>query len=170
VHRGFNRGWFGVSAEVIARVRNSKRIVITGHSKGGDNGILCAAHLRELDLPVTDVITFGAARIGNAAFRDYYNEELHDVTLRFEAQGDPVPWLPPWLLNSYRHVGRCAYLKNDGSVTIDPVLPNLPGLAQAVLPLQPRTQTQDSRFIRQMAKSHGVANYQRLFDQLEATA
>lgn len=170
VHRGFADGYWGVSAKIIAAIEALKprRIIMTGHSLGGARALLCAAHLDMLCLPVTDVVTFGAPRVGNAAFRDYYNDRLHESTLRFEAQGDLVPWTPPWLLNGYRHVGRSAYLKNDGSVTIDPVL-NLPlAFVQARLS---QLEIGDGKLqLFGLFDPHAITNYERLLDNVKEVA
>lgn len=166
VHRGFDAGWFGVANQVISRVKGIKRIIVTGHSLGGARAILCAAHLYELGLPVTDVITFGCPRVGNGAFRDYYNTKLHNETLRFEAQGDPVPWTPPWLLNGYRHVGRAVYLKNDGRMLVDPPLwAHIPAYVETLDPRNGELATKLFGF-----GAHAVANYEKLFAQLEVGA
>lgn len=166
VHRGFADGYWGVSAQIIATIneRKPRRIIVTGHSLGGARAILCAAHLEMLSLPVSDVVTFGAPRVGNAAFRDYYNDRLHESTLRFEAQGDLVPWTPPWLLNGYRHAGRSAYLHNDGEFTIEPLLSLPMNYLEAKLGSRP--DGQDSRLLGLSA--HAMTNYQRLIEQLPA--
>jgi predicted lipase len=166
VHRGFDAGWFGVANQVINRVKGIKRIIVTGHSLGGARAILCAAHLYELGLPVTDVITFGCPRVGNGAFRDYYNAKLHNETLRFEAQGDPVPWTPPWLLNGYRHVGRAVYLRASGEIVVDPPLWAFPLIYSETL-IEDASDEQ-----KQLLGfgAHALANYEKLFAQLEVIA
>ena len=166
VHRGFDEGFWSVAGETKTKVRGARRIVCTGHSLGGDRAMECALHLKNCGFPVTDVITFGAARVGNAAFRDYYNSVLGNQTLRFEAQGDPVPWMP-LLLNGYRHPGRAVYLKNDGSAEIDPPLvDHLPAFVHTLLP---QSQNLPAHFIG-VFKPHFIENYERLFAQLKEAA
>ncbi len=166
VHRGFHDGFVAVREKILARVRAATRIVCTGHSLGGARAIECALWLRQAGLPVTDVITFGCPRGGNAAFREFYNSTLHDQTLRFEAQGDPVPWMP-LLLNGYRHAGRAVYLKNDGTAKIDPpFMDHVPALVQTALP-QPVNLP--SHFLG-VFKPHFLENYERLFAQLKEAA
>lgn len=121
VHRGFLEGYFAVSETIHARVHGAKRIIITGHSLGGALATLCALDLVDNGLPVWNAITFGSPRVGNGAFRDYYDEHLHGETLRVVAQGDPVTVMPPWF-NGYRHVGREVYLQNNGDVKVEPGL------------------------------------------------
>jgi len=162
VHRGFANGFFAVSQAVAQAVQNAQRIIVTGHSLGGAEAFLCALFLNERKLPVTDVITFGAPRPGNAAFAQAYDLYLHNATLRFEAQGDSVPWMPPWLAG-YRHLGRCAYLKNDGRVDVDPpLLAHVPAFAQQIGQLR----TQPTAEFLGLFNPHFIANYERLFSQL----
>ncbi|KAK1278126.1 hypothetical protein QJS04_geneDACA014822 [Acorus gramineus] len=77
-------------------------LTVTGHSLGGALALLNAheAALVIPDLPVS-VVSFGAPRVGNAAF----GEELHGLgvrVLRVVAEQDLVPKLPGVL---YAHVG-----------------------------------------------------------------
>lgn len=172
VHTGFFTGYQAVANDVVKAVARASRIVITGHSLGGARAILCGAHLVEMGLPVSDVITFGAPRVGNAAFRDFYNDELEDLTLRFEAQGDIVPWTPPWLLNGYRHVGQSVYLRDNGTADFDPIL-RLP-VNYVLAKLAPRPSALDdqqlSRQLFGLFDPHAMTNYQRLLDNVEEIA
>ena len=166
VHRGFHDGFVAVREQILARVRNAKRIICTGHSLGGARAIECALWLHEQGLPLTDTITFGAPRVGNAAFRDLYNAKLHDATLRFEAQGDPVPWMP-LLVNGYRHSGRCVYLMNDGEAKMDPpFIDHVPALVRTALP---QSANLPAHFLG-VFKPHFLENYERLFAQLKEAA
>ncbi|KAK7246922.1 hypothetical protein RIF29_41793 [Crotalaria pallida] len=115
-------------------------LTITGHSLGGAlaklNAYEAASTIK--DLPIS-VISFGAPRVGNIAFK----EELHQMgvkTLRVVVKQDWVPWMPGLVFNEslkmfdeltglewvYTHVG--AELKLD--VRSSPYLKggmNLPG-------------------------------------------
>ena len=100
-------------------------LTITGHSLGGALALLNAYEAASTipNLPVS-VISFGAPRVGNIAFRD----ELHQLgvkTLRVVIKQDVVPWMPGLVFNEslqkleitgtlgwvYTHVG--AELKLD---------------------------------------------------------
>ena len=72
----------------------SLKVYITGHSKGGPMAMLAAMRLRLDGLPVTQVITYAAARAGDANFSNAY-KSLAIPTLRYENQSDLVPHLPP---------------------------------------------------------------------------
>ncbi|KAF8408818.1 hypothetical protein HHK36_004887 [Tetracentron sinense] len=118
-------------------------LTITGHSLGGALALLNAYEAAKSlpNLPIS-VISFGAPRVGNAAFRD----ELHQMgvkALRVVVKQDIVPKMPGFVLNEglqkfneitgtqewvYTHVG--AELKLD--VRASPFLKrggfNLPGV------------------------------------------
>lgn len=83
-------------------------LTITGHSLGGALALLNAYEAASTipNLPVS-VISFGAPRVGNIAFRD----ELHQLgvkTFRVVTKQDVVPWMPG---PAYTHAG--AELKLD---------------------------------------------------------
>ncbi len=107
-HLGFHRAWRGVSQPVRAwleaQMANGARgVILTGHSLGGALAKLAAFELSD-DFPVRAVTTFGAPRIGNAAFRRAYQARLGAQTWRFEYGSDLITWLVPrWA--GYRHVG-----------------------------------------------------------------
>ncbi|KAI3929555.1 hypothetical protein MKX01_025723 [Papaver californicum] len=77
----------------------SVSLTITGHSLGGALALLNAYEAAETipDLPIS-VISFGAPRVGNVAFRD----KLHEMgvkTLRVVVKQDLVPKAPGIMLN-----------------------------------------------------------------------
>lgn len=174
VHRGFFDG-FNASkirlaiATDVARLKPA-RIVCTGHSLGGGRAILCAAYLKALGYPV-EVITFGCPRVGNGQFRDWYNEVLGDVTFRCEAQGDFVPFLPPYLLPGYRHVGREVYLTNDHRIEIQsPLLARTKDVTVKIVKLAQPDEWRAQAMRLVLFKPHYVENYQRLFAELKEAA
>jgi len=102
VHAGFLDVWKPVQQLVfdeIIRLRHlypGAELYVTGHSLGGAVAIL-AAYVLQYDLgqAINGVYTFGAPRVGNAAFADYYsNSQAHHVTWRLTHHRDPVPHLP----------------------------------------------------------------------------
>lgn len=89
----------GIKAQLTAllvKVGMPQRIFVTGHSKGGPVANLVAWLIRAKwgisSVPVS-VVTFAAARAGNAAFRADFNARGIDCT-RYEAWFDQVPKLP----------------------------------------------------------------------------
>jgi triacylglycerol lipase len=131
VHRGF---WLSMDSLFDQVLRLDQRscprpVVVTGHSKGAAEALLCAYLLAKLGRPVAGVVTFGGPRVGNAAWRRAYNAQaannafakLGDITWRFVNQEDLVPRVPTWL-SGYRHVGREVFLPSIGGICLRPAL------------------------------------------------
>lgn len=168
VHRGFAECYFSVAGQIRERVKDASRVFITGHSLGGALALMCALDLTQHGEDIDAVHTFGCPRTGNGAWRNLYNSNLHNVTLRWEAQGDPIPYAPPWI-NGYRHCGRAAYLPNSGGVKLDPIMwEHVAPFTNAVV--------EQARHLREPLKSlsifgpHHLVNYEKLFSKLEALA
>jgi len=136
VHRGFLEDFDALSVAVINQVRNwldvmpQAKVYITGHSLGGGIAILCAFVMARQHLPVRAVVTFGQPRVGNAAFKELYNESrvttcfgddhaLSDITHHVINADDPVPLLPP-LLNGYRDEGNEIFLPATPGYLMNP--------------------------------------------------
>lgn len=114
VHRGFLDAldvlWPAVSQCVTEQLALSevKRLIITGHSKGGAMAHLAAARFAlstPTGGPAISVRTFEGAHPGDQAFADGYQRLVPDA-IRYEYQDDLVPHLPPSIL--LRH-----FLKDD---------------------------------------------------------
>jgi hypothetical protein len=166
VHRGFLDGYLSVQDRVATRVLTAKRIYVTGHSLGGAKAMVCALNLHQAGFPIAGVHVFGCPRVGNDDWAELYDANLRDVTFRWEAQGDPVPWLPP-LLNNYRHAGRAAYLKRDGRIIIEPALwEHVPAFVQQI-GRAPKSLL--GRFLK-IFDPHFVTNYEGAFGQLKEAA
>ena len=100
VHPGFlgavNALWDRALAEVArqrAAVGAGQPLLITGHSKGGAMAPLAAWQYREATQQAAKVVGFAAAKTGDQAFCDAYNQ-VFDHT-RYEYADDIVPHLPP---------------------------------------------------------------------------
>jgi hypothetical protein len=83
--------------EEVARQRTgpsaASPVLITGHSKGGALAALMAWQLQAIRGVPVRVLTFAAAKPGNAAFRSAYDAEIDHT--RYEYGNDIVPHLPP---------------------------------------------------------------------------
>ncbi|CAN1227595.1 Phospholipase A1-Igamma2, chloroplastic [Linum grandiflorum] len=107
-------------------------ITVTGHSLGGALALLTAYEAASLIPNVfISVVSFGAPRVGNLAFREKLTKELGVKVLRVVVDQDIVPDLPGlklWLGKRinwiYRHVGKelkldieaSPYLKQDSDI------------------------------------------------------
>ena len=88
-----------------------KKIIVSGHSLGGALAYLCAEdiaynwkkHYKNNNIKLY-CITFGAPRIGNKCFKNYYDKRVPH-TFRISYGNDIVTKIPPVFLN-YRHTGK----------------------------------------------------------------
>lgn len=116
VHRGFKAALDSVYAGLDEMIPPGRSVVIAGHSLGGALATL-GAHALNGIVHVTDVITFGSPRVGNARFVGEYETTLGDRTARIVNAHDPVPHVP-LLFGLYRHVPTQVYLADRGEVRI----------------------------------------------------
>ena len=116
IHAGFLIGIESVNWELRdAVIGKNKPIYITGHSLGGALAQLCALRFLQSGQSVKGVYTYAQPRVGNAAFRSFYNAWLGFITWRFCAAGDLVPLLPGIFtppFDGYRHAGHEVFLSN----------------------------------------------------------
>lgn len=163
VHAGFARAWHEVRPQVLpwvlARPRGPLRI--TGHSLGGALALLAAMDLAALGLPVETVHTFGAPRVGDAAFASFQPLPVE----RWVNAQDPVP-LVPWsqtLLGGYQQLGRLHYLTADGELATEATV--WQRLKEQVASLKalrgPNWSVRLSTFLKQRLADHDLEEYLR---------
>ena len=81
--------------ETIGRRRERQRVWVTGHSLGGALAVLLAATMRESNLPVDGLYTFGAPRVGDKSFADRLDRALEGAAhWRVVNEGDLGPHVP----------------------------------------------------------------------------
>jgi hypothetical protein len=144
VHKGFldsfNNLWPGIQKQIRAwqkayKLSANAQVYVTGHSKGGAIARLAALKLKaDKLLPVTEVDTFGAPRVGGPSFAAKYAAAgLTDN--RYENDDDLVPHVPfdqqelaemPLLQKlmslggnqpgDYVSVGQLHFIKQDGTI------------------------------------------------------
>lgn len=126
VHAGFWDSTGSVMQRILALDQRAspEPVIITGHSKGAAEALVCARQMVAAGRPVLRVVTFGGPRVGDAVWQADYNAVLGDVTERWVHEEDIVPRLPPWVM-SYRHVGHEDFMSSFGGVEVDPPLPRL---------------------------------------------
>jgi Lipase (class 3) len=154
VHAGFSGAltalWPHITAELqrqSAAAPPDRPLLITGHSKGGAMAALAAWALKAIaGTPPLKVVTFAAAKPGDADFRAAYQAAGIDHT-RYEYNIDIVPHLPlsdggfmdvlakfpladlPWFHDlftnldrfDYQPVGTLRYIESDGQIVGDSV-------------------------------------------------
>lgn len=94
----------GLVADLLSNPAN--KVYLVGHSLGGAAVTLSAACLLNMGVAPEQigVVTFGAPAVGNSAFSQQYETNLH-VT-RIVNHGDPVPSALKDLVGGYRQFGR----------------------------------------------------------------
>ncbi|TWU71289.1 hypothetical protein ED733_001572 [Metarhizium rileyi] len=76
-HTGFLNGWNSIATDVERGLESALQsypeytITIAGHSLGGALGELAFGSLKPKPLPVKQVLTYGAPRVGNREYADY---------------------------------------------------------------------------------------------------
>jgi hypothetical protein len=152
VHAGFSDAltalWPSITAELQRQSGgspSSRPLLVTGHSKGGAMASLAAWHLHgTAGTPPVKVVTFAAAKPGDADFRAAYQAAGIDDT-RYEYNIDIVPHLPlsdggfidvlsrfplshlPWFHGlftnldryDYQPVGTLRYIESNGQIVDD---------------------------------------------------
>jgi triacylglycerol lipase len=119
VHAGFWRNYhplrrhvFDVVDSVINRKNDRKPIVITGHSLGGANALLCRADIMRNRNFIPDVYTFGAPSVGSKAF--YEMIAYKSSVFQFRNNNDLVTHVPFWFMGYY-HPETTFRVSNDHS-------------------------------------------------------
>ncbi|KEY67829.1 hypothetical protein S7711_04967 [Stachybotrys chartarum IBT 7711] len=106
VHAGFGTAWKEIESKATAAVAAAVAanpgysVVATGHSLGGAVATIAAGYLRRSH--AVDIYTFGAPRVGNAAFSQFITDQAGGE-FRVTHVDDPVPRLPPMIFG-YRHI------------------------------------------------------------------
>jgi triacylglycerol lipase len=114
VHRGFLKAYRSVAGQIktVLADQGIKHVWITGHSLGGAMAVLCAIDLvREQQIDVRGVITFGQPLLLSPTFALEANHLLEDRHMRFIHEDDIVPRVVPGL----RGGGSSMWMK-DGQV------------------------------------------------------
>eukprot|EP01132_Coremiostelium_polycephalum_P008237 gene8237-10125_t len=110
VHSGFYQAYNHVKAQVESGLQNVTKLcptctkfIITGHSLGGALAILAATDIYDSGLSTlpVEIYTFGAPRVGNVAFVEYFETTVIQSVWRLVNNRDIVPHLPPMDLNFY---------------------------------------------------------------------
>ena len=141
VHGGFEQAFQAVWPAMMQQIKTwqaagklgpSPKVYVTGHSKGGALAMLAAVKLKAAKLPVTEVETFGAPRVGGA---DFAKRFAGIPAIRYENDQDLVPHVPlnglelslaPLLQRvidiqgapegNFVSVGQLRYIDPDGSI------------------------------------------------------
>lgn len=125
IHAGFRNKFKSVEDLLLEEIENHlgefQNIVFTGHSLGGALAQLAAPVIGEyFPSKTVEVLTFGAPRVGNEDFVEYFNTYV-DINYRITNDRDPVPEFP--LDSRFSHVSHAISLSSKGQVTKVPDAP-----------------------------------------------
>lgn len=136
VEEGFYKKWRAIETDVSTTITTllatypGARLYVTGHSLGGGLAVLAAAHIAyNLSVPIEAVYTFGEPRVGNQAFREFYNQGAH-VSWRITHWRDPVPHVPMEMLG-FRHISTEVWYDSEDSSSYRVSAPAIPQHARA---------------------------------------
>lgn len=118
VHAGFVKEYLSVRNDILAEIETHKPsiIVVTGFSQGGAHATLCFRDLLHNTEARIYGYAFGSPRVYGLHGASEFNKAMHmgnGLFRRYTAYCDPVPHLPPWIMN-YFHVGKCTTLYGQG--------------------------------------------------------
>ena len=89
-------------------------MVVTGHSLGGAIADIAAAEIRKMGVPA-DLYTFGAPRIAGRKLSDFITNQNSGGNFRVTHFDDPVPKMPPLLLD-YVHISPEYYIDKGNDI------------------------------------------------------
>lgn len=101
VHKGFLGAYKSIESELNQLLNINKATYFAGHSLGGALAILAYFSLDKIRSK--KCVTFGSPRVFSKEVAKRFINLSGNIT-RYEAKGDPVPYLPPYLMG-YRHIG-----------------------------------------------------------------
>lgn len=125
IHAGFRNKFKSVQDLLLEQIEDYlgefDKIVFTGHSLGGALAQVAAPVIGEqFPSKTVEVLTFGAPRVGNEDFVEFYNTYV-DINYRITNDRDPVPALP--FESRFSHVSHAISLSAKGQVTKVPDAP-----------------------------------------------
>ncbi|KAI8149014.1 lipase [Fennellomyces sp. T-0311] len=129
VHKGFLDSYNAVRDDLLAVLDNQVdqypdyKVVVTGHSLGGAQALLCALDLFNIEggrygLNRLSLFTQGQPRVGDPAFADY----VISTNIPYERlvnKRDIVPHVPPGIIN-FLHAGEEFWITEDDVVQVCP--------------------------------------------------
>lgn len=124
IQKAYKKMWDTIQGNVLADLKeirkqtNLKKIYITGISLGG--GLSVISYVDVLNSKIFDqveVINYGAPRVANKYYADYFDGLTQRRSKRYIVKGDPIVVLPECLtlLCNYKHVGnQFVCIEDDG--------------------------------------------------------
>ncbi|MCC7167462.1 MAG: lipase family protein [Rhodospirillales bacterium] len=142
-----------IDAALRGAVDRTRPFDLGGHSLGGALGNIAAHEL----VPGGYLITYGAPRVGNAAFALAVDTRAGHV--RVTRQADPVPLVPPASMG-FKHGGTKIYIDADGQLRRNPSF-----ICEAAM--RAASALAEGRPVESALADHAIARYA---EDLEAAA
>ena len=114
LHTGFHRTAEIIADDLLSRLEEDYKVVVTGHSLGGAVAVIVSWYLDHANFNVGECVTFGQPKVtdshGNRAMRDKIK------LTRVVNETDVVPLVPPAGTHRHRyaHIGTMVKLLDDG--------------------------------------------------------
>lgn len=89
-------------------------VTIVGHGASGALATLAALELADAGVPVAELVTFGAPRVGNKAFASHFEDSVAFPVHRVTHARDPVPHMPS-AASGFSHVGTEVFFNKASS-------------------------------------------------------
>ena len=129
IQKAYKGMWDTIREDVISDLKameaqtKLKQLYITGISLGGGLAVISYIDiLKSKIFDKVDVITFGAPRVANKYYADYFDDLTGSKSKRYAVKGDPIVVMPECLtvLCNYKHTGsQYTCIENDEKCTKD---------------------------------------------------
>ena len=115
VQKAYKKMWDTIVGDVLRDLREiqkqsgHRRIYITGISLGGGLSVISYIDVKNSGIfPEVEVINYGAPRVANKYYAEFFDSATKNKAVRFIVKGDPIVVLPECLtlLCNYKHIGR----------------------------------------------------------------
>ena len=127
VHQGFYDAIESLWPEIQPHIpqETNHSLWLTGHSLGGALALLAAAKIaHQFENPgrkiISGIYAFGAPRVGDEEFRDFFNASLKDRCFSFANYNDMVTVVPPSIkkIMGYGQVGQVIFFDKNGKALV----------------------------------------------------
>jgi len=114
VQKAYKNMWASIHDDVlndlnlIKKQTNLKKLYITGISLGGGLSVISFIDVKNAAIfEDLQVITYGAPRVANKNYAEFFDTQTKNTSKRFVVKGDPIPVMPECLtvICNYKHTG-----------------------------------------------------------------
>ncbi|MEM7801163.1 MAG: S8 family serine peptidase, partial [Chloroflexota bacterium] len=182
VHSGFYTAYHDAHPAilaVLAKLPDTQKLWVTGHSLGGALASLCVAELAATHKDqIVACYTYGQPRTGNSDFQTFIHNNYGDRYYRFVNDDDIVTRIPPL----FKHVGNLIHFGFDGSLLTpppgseetfddffdDPTVESEAGFEEAATEIEPVSEAEFEMLKQNLAYGYGEEAFEG--DEVDITA